>query len=189
MELILAQDNVLEELFCTIMLSFFSTWQEMKAISTDFKKVTQIVKEQIHEALSSERLESLDKFRRNLAKHDYTKILEKREKRHRYVLIIIISYLLKQISENMEEEYNNPQVRIRRSQIKAQVTTKVIEQRTKYIEEATRFHENPNKLPTRFWARYNRNMRLIMYSEEEANLNDFERCKNVSELLRAKKSG
>ena len=86
MELILAQDNVLEELFCTIMLSFFSTWQEMKAISTDFKKVTQIVKEQIHEALSSERLESLDKFRRNLAKHDYTKILEKREKRNRYVL-------------------------------------------------------------------------------------------------------
>ena len=30
LELVLAQDHVLEELFCTIMLSFFSTWQEMK---------------------------------------------------------------------------------------------------------------------------------------------------------------
>ena len=80
----------------------------------------------------------------------------------------------------MEEEYNNPEVRIRRSQIKAEVTKCVIEQRTKFIEEVTRFHENPNKLPTRFFARYNRNMRLIVYSEEEANLADFERCKNVS---------
>jgi len=62
LELVLAQDNVLEELFCRVMLSFFGTWQEMKAISTDFKKVTQIVREQIKEALwSGERLESLDK--------------------------------------------------------------------------------------------------------------------------------
>ena len=103
----------------------------------------------------------------------------------------------------MEEEYNNPQVQIRRQQIKErlklykkvylavdwllilpkkQVTNCVIEQRTKYIEEVCRFHENPNKIATRFYARYNRNMRLIVYSEEEANLNDFERCKNVSQF-------
>ena len=88
----------------------------------------------------------------------------------------------------MEEEYNNPEVRIRRSQIKAEVTKCVIEQRTKFIEEVTRFHENPNKLPTRFFARYNRNMRLIVYSEEEANLADFERCKNVSVYYDQKKS-
>ena len=65
---------------------------------------------------------------------------------------------------------------------KKQVTNCVIEQRTKYIEEICRFHENPNKIATRFYARYNRNMRLIVYSEEEANLNDFERCKNVSQF-------
>ena len=34
LELVLAQDHVLEELFCTIMLSFFSTWQEMKVLGS-----------------------------------------------------------------------------------------------------------------------------------------------------------
>ena len=67
------------------MLSFFSTWQEMKAKNVDFKKVTQIVREQIHEALWNERLESLDKFRRNLAKNDFKKIWEKRARLVRYV--------------------------------------------------------------------------------------------------------
>ena len=37
LELVLAQDHIVEDLFGKTMLSFFSTWQEMKAISTDFK--------------------------------------------------------------------------------------------------------------------------------------------------------
>ena len=74
------------------------------------------------------------KFRRNLTKCDYTKILEKREKRQR---------------ENMEEDYNNPQVIELRNHVREVVTRTVAEQRISFIQNITSFSENPNKIQTK----------------------------------------
>ena len=76
------------------------------------------------------------KFRRNLTKCDYTKILEKREKRQR---------------ENMEEDYNNPQVIELRNHVREVVTRQVAEQRISFIQNITSFSENPNKIQTKVY--------------------------------------
>ena len=69
-----------------------------------------------------------------MTKCDYTKILEKREKRQR---------------ENMEEDYNNPQVIELRNHVREVVTRKVAEQRISFIQNITSFSENPNKIQTK----------------------------------------
>lgn len=99
-----------------------------------------------------------------MTKCDYTKILEKREKRQR---------------ENMEEDYNNPQVIELRNHVREVVTRKVAEQRISFIQNITLFSENPNKIQTKFYAKYHRNLRLILHSEEKSNLDDFEKCKTI----------
>jgi len=79
----------------------------------------------------------------------------------------------------MEEDYNNPQVIELRNHVREVVTRTVAEQRISFIQNITSFSENPNKIQTKFYAKYHRNLRLILHSEEKSNLDDFEKCKTV----------
>ena len=78
-ELVLILESPLEELFVETMLAFSKTWGDMKAIRSDFKKVTTIVREQVNLSLK-DRLENLDKFRRNLIVNDFRKGVQNKYK-------------------------------------------------------------------------------------------------------------
>lgn len=112
------------------MLTFFKTWEDMKAVQSDFQKVVAVVKEQVHLSLTqTDRVDSLDKFRRNLLINDYKKILEVRERKHN--------------DEMMEE--SSKSVKELKAHLRNEIFDIVKEQRLQLIEQPYKFHDNPNK--------------------------------------------
>ena len=129
-ELVLILEQSVEELFSQTLLTFAKTWEEMKAVKSDFSKVAKIVHEQVHLSLTNgDRLDSLDKFRRSLIANDYKRILEIRERKHNDELMEEASESVKQLKEHLRE----------------QIVDLVKEQRISLIEKEFKFHDNPNK--------------------------------------------
>lgn len=165
-ELVLILEQALEELFCQSMLTFFKTWEDMKAVQSDFQKVVAVVKEQVHLSLTqTDRVDSLDKFRRNLLINDYKKILEVRERKHN--------------DEMMEE--SSKSVKELKAHLRNEIFDIVKEQRLQLIEQPYKFHDNPNK-KKEFYAKLDKNRRQIWIDEtniEKDVLLDLKSCKSI----------
>jgi len=165
-ELVLILEQSLEELFCQSMISFFATWEEMKAVKSDFERVALVVKEQIQMSLlSTDRMDSLDKFRRNLLLNDYKKILEVRERKH---------------NDEMMEESSHSVKHLKRH-LRSEIFQIVREQRLQAIERPFKFHDNPNK-KKEFHAKLDKNRRQIWIDEMNNSkdaLCDLKQCKSI----------
>jgi len=89
-----------------------------------------VVKEQVQLSLNqTDRLDSLDKFRRNLLLNDYKMILDVRERKHKDEMMEESSQSVKKLKNHLREE----------------IFEIVTEQRLQLIEQPKKFHDNPNK--------------------------------------------
>ncbi|KAL8580329.1 hypothetical protein ACOMHN_039540 [Nucella lapillus] len=133
-----ASEKPLEEFFCIVVQLLNKTWREMRATTTDFPKVLEVVKEQVTRALTLQS-SSFESFRNKVYTLTYSEILKLLENERK-------------IKEEFESQ-TRPVVELRQK-LAPDIQGVVRQQRLNYLMEGTcfpKYHFRTGRVKDKFW--------------------------------------
>ncbi|CAG5107215.1 Oidioi.mRNA.OKI2018_I69.chr1.g3209.t1.cds [Oikopleura dioica] len=101
--------DTFEEIFSATFMSFWATWRDANAVMADFKKVVNVLKEQVKNSLT-QNTSTLQQFKKNLAQNNYNSLVEAQHifkddadlENHQSVLLVK-EHLRKEVTKVVEE--------------------------------------------------------------------------------------
>ncbi|XP_064611100.1 engulfment and cell motility protein 2-like [Liolophura sinensis] len=151
-------DRPFEEFFCACMYYLNKTWKEMRATAADFKKVLEVVQEQVTRALQVQPT-SFEAFRVKMGQLSYSEIMK-------------IWEVDRQSREEMESQAV-PIVELR-EQIKPDIIQLIKQNRLNYLLDGTVFvkHNNKGRMKDKYWfCRLSPNLKTFHYGDCEETAN------------------